>query len=278
MNELITKLGFGSSLGAMQGRLGPMSFGAYQAFPSTNWREEFDEAAKRQLGHIEWVVDTQSLGHNPLLHDPDAIIQAVRDTNVQVLSVCADFLMDTSLTSASQVPWKIFDQVVRGLSLIGATHIVIPCVDQASVRDEAARRNLQSAVDCLHTRYGKERLILALETDLDPGSFASLLADTDRAFVGVNYDIGNSASHGYSPAEEFEAYGDRITLVHVKDRELGGGSVPLGTGDADLVYVMRRLSQDAFVGPITLQCFRDEEGLSVFDEQLSYLDCLARTL
>lgn len=278
MNDLIKTLGFGRSLGVMQGRLGPMSFGAYQAFPSTSWRQEFDEASKRQLGHIEWVVDTQSLEHNPLLHDPNAIIQAVRDTNVQVLSVCADFLMDTPLTRASQDSWKIFDQVVRGLNLIGATHIIIPCVDHASVRDEDARRDLQSAVHCLYNRYGNDRINLALETDLDAGSFASLLADTDHAFIGVNYDIGNSASLGYSPAEEFDAYGDRITLVHVKDRRFRGGSVPLGTGNADLAFVMRLLSQNEFVGPVTLQCFRDKEGLSVFDEQLAYLNRLARTL
>ena len=45
-------------------------------------------------------------------------------------------------------------------------------------------------------------------------------------------DIGNSASLGLNPLDEFEAFGDRILNVHVKDRVLGGTTVPLGLGNA----------------------------------------------
>ena len=40
------------------------------------------------------------------------------------------------------------------------------------------------------------------------------LVPVDR--VGVNYDIGNSASLGFPSKEEFAAYGDKITDVHIK--------------------------------------------------------------
>ena len=76
----------------------------------------------------------------------------------------------------------------------------------------------------------------------------------------MNYDIGNSASLGFRPKEEFAAYGDKITDVHIKDRKNGGGSVPLGTGDADLNGVMSLLKLENYHGPLIMQVYRDNEG------------------
>ena len=67
--------------------------------------------------------------------------------------------------------------------------------------------------------------------------FAELLARLPRELVKVNYDIGNSASLGYDPRDEFAAYGDRVGSVHIKDRRRGRTTVPLGTGDADFPAV-----------------------------------------
>ena len=74
---------------------------------------------------------------------------------------------------------------------------------------------------------------LHLETSLGPAEFAKLLDGIPHPKLKVNYDSGNSASLGYAPADEFAAYGDRIGSVHIKDRVLNGGTVPLGTGDTD---------------------------------------------
>ena len=59
----------------------------------------------------------------------------------------------------------------------------------------------------------------------------------------ANYDTGNSASLGYDPVEELGAYGPRIGSVHVKDRVRGGGTVPLGEGDARVETVFDLLHE-----------------------------------
>ena len=102
---------------------------------------------------------------------------------------------------------------------------------------------------------------LALETDLPPGRFAELLRSLDAPNVTVNYDIGNSASLGFDPVEELEAYGTKITDVHVKDRLLGGSSVKLGTGNAQLDRVFGLLGQLGYAGTIIMQASRAERYL-----------------
>jgi len=78
--------------------------------------------------------------------------------------------------------------------------------------------------------------------------------------IKVNYDAGNSASLGYRPAEEFNAYGSRVGSVHLKDRRLGAGTVPLGEGDADFDELFGALSVVGYRADFILQVARGTEG------------------
>jgi len=88
--------------------------------------------------------------------------------------------------------------------------------------------------------------------------------------VKVNYDIGNSASLGYKIYEEFEAYGDRITDIHIKDRAYNGGSVELGTGNVNFDKFLMILKKFKYEGLIIMQAYRDDEGVKIFDKQYDY--------
>jgi len=95
---------------------------------------------------------------------------------------------------------------------------------------------------------------------LSPADFARFLAKIPDSFVKVNYDSGNSASLGYRPQEEFAAYGERVGSVHIKDRLLNAGTVPLGTGNADFPAVFAALERVAYAGDITMQVARSTPG------------------
>jgi sugar phosphate isomerase/epimerase len=111
---------------------------------------------------------------------------------------------------------------------------------------------------------------ISLETDLAPLSFAKLIDSIGSKNVTVNYDIGNSAALGYDPVEEFKAYGDKITDLHIKDRIIGGASVLLGTGDANFLKIFNLLSKYDYKGIIIFQAFRDDEGVEIFKKQYNW--------
>ena len=129
-------------------------------------------------------------------------------------------------------------------------------------------------VDALagHARDAAARRInLALETDLAPGPFAALLERFDGPAVTVNYDSGNSASLGFNPTEEFDAYGHRITDIHLKDRTRNGGPVVLSEGDCDFDTLFALIASSEFDGPLVMQAFRDDEGVTIFARQQAWL-------
>ena len=264
------RIPFGSSFGVMQGRLSRQTSLGYQAFPASTWRSEFALAAERGLEHIEWIVDRHASWDNPLVHRPETILGAIKQSGVLVVSVCADIFMDQPLDRDDEASFGLLSAILGSMKHVGARHLVLPCVDQSSLLHSGNLSRLQSALPRLVSLAAESDVIVALESDLPPADLAYLLTAYESPHLGVNYDSGNSASLGYSWAAERDSYGSRITLVHIKDRQLGGQSVPLGTGSADLEGLFEWLGQ-GFAGPVTMQAFRDKEGLTSLDEQIQWV-------
>ena len=62
-----------------------------------------------------------------------------------------------------------------------------------------------------------------------------------------------------------------MTDIHIKDRVLDGGSTVLGTGNADFERFFDKLKSFNYTGPFLMQAYRDDEGVSVFKEQLEWV-------
>jgi hexulose-6-phosphate isomerase len=143
---------------------------------------------------------------------------------------------------------------------LGANRIVLPFVDNSAITSADKADRTVDRISRALNRSAALGLELHLETSLPPGPFADLLHRLPDDLVRVTYDIGNSASLGHEPLAEFSAYGGRIGSVHVKDRVRNGGSVPLGTGDADLPLVFESLRRVAYEGDFVLQVARGVPG------------------
>ncbi len=264
-------------LGVMEGRLLPKYQGRYQAHPVGYWQDEFPIAASLGLDLIEFIVNQEGMAENPLM--TDAGIAQVRDvmnrTGVAVASICADCFMaaplhsqDKSVADQSIVSLR---QLIGNAATLGIRAIVIPCVDQSSLRNPGDADRFVDALDSVIALAEAHSVNLSLETDLSPGMFSRLLERFDSPRVTVNYDTGNSASLGYSPTEELAAYGARITNIHIKDRKKAGGSVVLGTGDTDFDAFFDALSALDYDGPFIMEAYRDDEGVAVFQKQLDWI-------
>jgi L-ribulose-5-phosphate 3-epimerase len=251
-------------IGIMQGRLVPRYKGRYQAFPRGYWEAELDIARELGLASIEFILDFEDAEANPLISDEGhrQIAAAVERTGVKVRSICADYFMAAPFHSERKLPSEaMLQRLVRAAAVLGVKDVVIPCVDQSSLKSAADQRQLCASLETVLPLAESSGVNLALETDLPPARFVELLHSVASPNVTVNYDIGNSASLGYDPAEELEAYGARITDLHVKDRILGGASVKLGSGNARFEIVFALLAQLKYGGTIVMQASRAERYL-----------------
>ena len=154
---------------------------------------------------------------------------------------------------------------------LGATDIVIPCVDKSSLNGEEDERRFIFIIQSVMEDAENKCINLSLEMDLPPKPFKNLLDKLQSKNITVNYDIGNSASLGFDPVTELDAYGDRISDIHIKDRVRGGGSVFLGKGNADFGRFFKKLRELDYSGPFIFQTYRDDEGISAFKKQFGWI-------
>ena len=266
-----------NKLGVMQGRLLPKYQGRYQAFPVGSWQNEFNIAKDCGVDLIEFILDYNQSEENPLLSDDGVFLikKLINESGVSVKTICADYFMEAPLhssnASVAKKSFEVLERLLVSASKLGVTDIVIPCVDHSSLESKEAVNRVVHQVTKIINTIEERNINLSLETDLPPKPFVKLLNQLNSKNITVNYDIGNSASLGFDSDDELDAYGARISDIHIKDRVLNGGPVTLGKGNADFVKFFNKLKSFDYQGPFIMQAFRDEEGVEIFKKQLHWV-------
>ncbi|HXM10299.1 MAG TPA: sugar phosphate isomerase/epimerase family protein [Terriglobales bacterium] len=255
-----------TKLGIMEGRLLPPEDGRFQCFPRNQWESEFAQAAKVPFNYIEWVYDLYGHDMNPLGNRAgmERLKNLTQSSGVSIRSVCADYFMDKPFVRCGEQELderlQELAHILRNGRAVGVNRVVIPFVDASAIRSKEDLAAVQDALKAAMPFAEETGIEIHLETSLGPAEFAKLLNCVPHPKLRVNYDSGNSASLGYSPTNEFAAYGDRIGSVHIKDRVLNGGTVPLGTGSADFPALFSCLERIEYRGDFTLQVARGTPG------------------
>ncbi|HJR55983.1 MAG TPA: sugar phosphate isomerase/epimerase family protein [Rhizomicrobium sp.] len=253
-------------IGFMQGRLCDRVDGKIQAFPWADWEKEFPAAQALGIPAMEWTLDRDRLFENPLMTEVGRarIAELSRQHRVKVTSLTGDLFMQAPFWKAEGAAraklLTELDQLIDACARAGIGFIVVPLVDAGGMADKAQEdlvvAELTARADMLRARGVK----IVFECDYPPAQLAAFIARLPADVFGINYDIGNSASLGYDSAEEIAAYGDRILNVHIKDRVLGGTTVPLGTGNATLAETLGRIVRSGYRGIYILQTARAAEN------------------
>jgi hexulose-6-phosphate isomerase len=269
-------MGLTNEIGIMQGRLSPRIDGKIQAYPASTWQKEFEIAQEIGYAAIEWIVE-KPVETNALMTDSGKaeIKKAIASTGVRIDYVCADIFMQQPLVRMSEVTKsqnkEYLATILKNAKEVGAIGVEIPFVDNSSIKNEKEKQEFTDAMKDAFNLAKDLELKISLETDLPPLEFQKLLENIDLDHVQANYDIGNSASLGFDPKEELDAYGLKILNVHVKDRKLGSTTVPLGSGNANINYVFQKLKEIGYIGGLTMQAARGENDIETAKEQLQYV-------
>jgi L-ribulose-5-phosphate 3-epimerase len=253
-------------IGIMQGRLSPPVDGRFQCFPLLHWQDEFGRAAEAGFQFIEWIFDEPCATTNPVASDSgiELLRQRSKASGVAVRSMCADYFMERPLLRVSPAEnaqrLEKLSWLLGRCQQVGIQRVVLPFVDASRIDDDKDFNDVVASLRSIAPRCEATGVEIHLETSLPPKRFAELLAAVDHPKVKVNYDSGNSASLGFDVGEEFAAYGARVGSVHIKDRVRGGGTVPLGKGNADFTAFRDCLRRIGYTGDLTLQVARGEPG------------------
>jgi len=260
-------------IGFMQGRLSPLIDGKIQAFPWPYWQDEFPLAHSIGLDLMEWTIDQDRITQNPLMTKEGRaeIRRLSSDHDITIPSLTGDCFMQAPFWktrgAAQAALIDTFKALLEACADVGIKYIVVPLVDHGSLSSAQERKILEDVLLAMVPILAAHGQVIAFESDFTPANLMEFMAGLPADRFGVNFDMGNSASLGWNPEEEIPLLAPRIVNVHVKDRVLGGTTVPLGTGSAQLHKVFALLKQVGYWGDFILQTARAADG-----EHLKTLD------
>jgi hexulose-6-phosphate isomerase len=249
----------------MQGRLSPKFEGRFQAFPAESWEKEFYLAQSLGIYSIEWIFEKPYAIENPMSNEQgiNLLKNLIEDTGVQIKSICADYYMTEFLIKngdSIEGNWAHLFWLLKQAKNLDITYVVIPFVDDSALKTPECRQALVLALKKFLKKVENFNIELHLESDMLPKDFLNILTDVNHPLLKMNYDIGNSASLGYNPDEEFQLLGKYLGSIHIKDRVLNGSTVPLGTGNADFKKCFRWFEYLGFNRWFVLQAARGNEN------------------
>jgi len=108
-----------------------------------------------------------------------------------------------------------------------------------------------------------KKLEIHFETSMSPNDELDFISKLDNSQTKICFDMGNSASLGFDCTEVLNKIHPFLGSVHIKDRLINGGTVPLGEGSVDFVTIFTILNKIKFSGPISFQAYRDKNSNNI---------------
>lgn len=254
-------------VGFMQGRLSPKIDEKIQAFPWPYWEAEMPLAKSIGLSLMEWTLDQARIDENPMMtHEGRYLIQHLAETNgIQIASLTGDCFMQAPFWKAQDEERDhliaLFLKVLESAAIMGMHCVVVPLVDHGTLSNLSERLLLEKTLLGFTDFLKRNHLFIVFESDFSPIKLKQFIEGFPKEAFGINFDMGNSASYGWDPEEEIGLLAKRIINVHVKDRVLGGTTVPLGDGAVNFAKVFAFLQQVNYSGNFILQTARASDGL-----------------
>jgi sugar phosphate isomerase/epimerase len=266
-------------IGIMQGRLSPLSAAGIQAFPlNGHWQPEFDHAGSLGFGHVEWLVDLQTLQTNPIFSDQPSISRVVDETGIQVRSLCLHAVSELGPIGQHPQATQLVQDTIDAASNVGIEVICLPLMDLASLQKSLLHPMTEHSLHRLAARARELGMHLALETDLSTTQLSELLGRSKPNSFSLTLDVGNLVTLGGGALEQYSDFQDSIRLVHLKDRTSAGQPVALPYGASDVIPLFAELIRTQYAGIVTLEGFRGPDFLSDIDSQLGVLRRQALTV
>jgi hexulose-6-phosphate isomerase len=165
------------------------------------------------------------------------IKDALEENGIMLSSFCIGTFNQYGLVDSGKVgKEKVlqgFRDIIRSAKDIGAGVILVPFFGNNKIKNDDDQNNVIEGIKAVLPTAEECKIVLALEMSAPPEMMMDMLDSIDSQCAGIYYDVGNMASEGFDNASAILELGGFISAVHIKDRIINKGGVPLGEGDVN---------------------------------------------
>jgi L-ribulose-5-phosphate 3-epimerase len=247
--------------GMVQGRLIQSPPGQLQWFPQDYWESEFFLAASLGIDYIELIAEREHNPSNPIWSD-EGIAQVkslVQRNGMSLHAFCNDYVVDHGLAAKPEVLDQNLRLLERG-ALLGCEKYILPLFERSELTIENVSEYV-APLRAIADKAAEAGITVCLETNLNGADLVEALDRIDHPAVSVVYDTGNRVAFGHDLPGDIRLLGDRISHVHIKDKNKANANVIIGTGLVDFLQVFEALADIGYDGPFTFETNRGKNPL-----------------
>jgi sugar phosphate isomerase/epimerase len=248
--------------GIVQGRLIQSPPGQLQWFPQDYWESEFFLASSLGIDYIELIAERNHNSANPLWTDEGVrqIKALVQRNRLSLHAFCNDYIVDHNLAKGDDVLDQNLRLIERG-ALLGCAKYILPLFEKSELTIDNASEYIVP-IRAIADRAAESGITVCLETALNGAELIEVLNQINHPAVSVVYDTGNRVAFGHDLPGDIRLLCDRISHVHIKDKNKANENVILGTGMVNFLQVFAALADIKYAGPYTFETQRGINPLS----------------
>jgi L-ribulose-5-phosphate 3-epimerase len=271
----------GLRFGMVQGRLIQSPPGQLQWFPQDHWGSEFFLAAALGIDYIELIAERKHNPNNPLWsNDGIEQLKALAKLNrLSLHSFCNDYIIDHTLPHNKEVLGQNLSLIEQS-ALLGCEKYVLPLFEHSelTVGNVAEYFTPLRVIADKAVEFG---ITVCIETILNGTELIEVLDLINHPAVSVVYDTGNRVAFGHDLPGDIRLLGNRISHVHIKDKNAANENVILGTGMVNFLQVFEALAEISYNGPYTFETQRGKNPLRTATYSMEFIkyfheECFSR--
>ena len=261
MNSLSSDL---RPFGIVQGRLSVPPSPQLQWFPQNCWQDEFTVAQQIGIQFIELLAERQFNPSNPLWshRGRDEIKSVSKQAGRLLYSSCLDYIIDHAVLddSAGETQSNL-EMFLEASSDLGCKVIILPLLEKSDLNSRTEDLMVPLVRRIAH-QASNLNISICIESLMEGLHLKSFLENVNEPNVKCVYDTGNRVGLGIDVASEIRILADYIGHVHIKDKNVSGQNVLLGTGLVNFSEVFEALQEIAYDGPLVFETTRGRDPVA----------------
>ena len=253
-------------IGIVQGRLTDFkNKNILQKFPK-NYSREFIKASGLGFDFIEIFTENKFNKKNPIWFEDGRknYIKFSKQHNLKLVSLIDEFSISNNITKKRYLIY--FSNLLKVLKKIKIKKLIIPLYKKSHVNEKnylMFSKTLSKFADaCL-----KHRIKILVEADISFNFFLKLKTHKNIYFL---YDTGNRYKFK-NPGLDISEFGKNIKHVHIKDKNLYGENVSLGSGVVKFNEIFKALKKISYAGDYVFETTRMNNSLRTAKKNISFL-------
>ena len=250
---------FYRKFGISQGRLTESN--ELQRFPYESWQDEFSNASKLNISFIELLTERKYNKDNPVWSENgrQEIQNLCVSNNLEIYSICVDYIIDHSLVNKEASKTHV-ENIFIAASELGCRIVILPLLEESNL-DANNSEKFIDVLSYLSDKAEEYGLIICIESVLNSTDLVNFLDLLNKRNIRSVFDTGNRALETSDLYSEIIILKNYISHVHIKDKDINGENVILGTGLVNFSEIFSALSEINYKGPLNFETTRGSNPL-----------------